>query len=281
MRTVNFTDIVNAIENLCHKAAFDLPADVLQALKNANTNEASPLGKYCLEQCVLNAGVAKSCQLALCQDTGVAVYFVEYGTEVQIAGGNIYAAINEGTRRGYQTGYLRKSMVRDPIFDRSNTQDNTPAIIHLELVPGDKITVTLAPKGGGAENMSALKMLKPLQGKQGVIDFVVETITNAGGNPCPPVIVGLGIGGNFEQVAYLAKKALLRDVGSKNPDPRYAEFEAEILTKINATGIGPQGLGGTITALAVHILTAPCHIASLPVAVNLNCHAARHATIQF
>lgn len=279
MKTINFDTIVNTIEKLCHEAAFILPPDVLAALEKADACEASGLGKYCLEQCIKNVTIAAENKIALCQDTGVAVFFVEIGEEIQVSGGHLQAAIQEGTRRGYLSGYLRKSIVRDPIFDRTNTKDNTPAIIHLDIVPGDKLTITLAPKGGGAENMSAMKMLKPLQGKQGVIDFVIDTVTAAGGNPCPPVIVGIGIGGNFEVAPYLAKKALLREVGTINPDPKYAELEAEILAKINATGIGPQGLGGSNTALAVHILTHPCHIASLPVAVNLNCHSARHAAV--
>lgn len=280
MKTINNQTIINAVEALCLEAAYNLPQDILQSLKHAIATEASDLGKDLLLQCEENAAIAREKKIPLCQDTGVAVYFVEYGTDVKIIDGDIYAAIQEGTRRGYSSGYLRKSIVRDPIFDRTNTKDNTPAIIHLELVPGDKIKITLCPKGGGAENMSAMKMLKPLVGKQGVIDFVVDTVVSSGGNACPPVIVGVGIGGNFEKVTYLAKKALLREVGTTNPDPRYQELEQEILEKINASGVGPQGLGGTNMALAVHILTHPCHIASLPVAVNINCHAARHATVE-
>ena len=277
MRFISFDAIIKAVELMCLTAAFNLPEDVLQALKKARESETSPLGRSILEQCLENARIAQTQRVALCQDTGVAVFFVEIGEDVKVEGGHLYEAIQEGTRRGYQAGFLRKSIVRDPIFDRTNTQDNTPAIIHIDIVSGDKITIFLAPKGGGAENMSALKMLKPLMGKQGVMDFVVDTVVSAGGNTCPPVIVGVGIGGNFEKVAYLAKKSLLRTIGEKNPDPRYADFEAEILEKINASGLGPQGLGGVNTALAVHILTHPCHIASLPVAVNINCHSARHA----
>ncbi|HCU04774.1 MAG: fumarate hydratase [Gammaproteobacteria bacterium GWE2_42_36] len=277
MRFISFDAIIKAVELMCLTAAFNLPEDVLQALKKARESETSPLGRSILEQCLENARIAQTQRVALCQDTGVAVFFVEIGEDVKVEGGHLYEAIQEGTRRGYQAGFLRKSIVRDPIFDRTNTQDNTPAIIHIDIVSGDKITIFLAPKGGGAENMSALKMLKPLMGKQGVMDFVVDTVVSAGGNTCPPVIVGVGVGGNFEKVAYLAKKSLLRTIGEKNPDPRYADFEAEILEKINASGLGPQGLGGVNTALAVHILTHPCHIASLPVAVNINCHSARHA----
>lgn len=279
MRFISFNEIVNAVELMCLTAAFNLPKDVLQALEKARQSESSLLGRSILEQCLENAHIAQIQRVALCQDTGVAVFFVEMGEDAKIEDGHLYEAIQEGTRRGYEAGYLRKSMVRDPVFDRTNTKDNTPAIIHVDIVPGDKITIFLAPKGGGAENMSALKMLKPLMGKQGVMDFVVDTVVSAGGNTCPPVIVGVGIGGNFEKAAYLAKKSLLRTVGEKNPDPRYADFEAEILDKINASGLGPQGLGGVNTALAVHILTHPCHIASLPVAVNINCHSARHAKI--
>lgn len=278
-RLVDYATIVDKISQLCLEAAFNLPADVYASLEKSKQQEVSSLGQFCIAQCLNNAAVAKCKQIAICQDTGVAVYFVEFGEDVKVVGGDIYSAIQEGTRRGYQAGYLRKSIARDPVFDRSNTKDNTPAIIHLDLVPGDKISIVLAPKGGGSENMSAMKMLKPLQGKTGIIDFVVDTIKNAGGNPCPPVVIGLGIGGNFELVTYLAKKALLRKLGTQHPDPNYAAFEAEILEKVNATGIGPEGLGGRITALAVHILTHPCHIASLPVAVNLNCHAARHADV--
>lgn len=279
MRTITATKISEVVEKLCHEAAYNLPADVFAALKKAKSTELSSSGQTILNQCLENACIARKTCTAICQDTGVAVYFVEHGVDAKVIDGDIYGAINEGTRRGYNSAYLRKSIARDPIFDRTNTRDNTPAIIHLELVPGDKISITLAPKGGGAENMSAMKMLKPLVGKAGVIDFVVDTVVSAGGNPCPPVVVGIGIGGNFEKVTYLAKKALLRTIGELNPDPRYQELEAEILEKINASGVGPQGIGGTNTALAVHILTYPCHIASLPVAVNINCHAARHANI--
>jgi fumarate hydratase subunit alpha len=278
IRYIQAAEIVDAVELLCHKAAFDLPDDVLKALKNAKESEITVLAKSILEQCLQNAKIAGADRVALCQDTGVAVFFVEIGEDVKVRG-DLYEAINEGTRRGYKSGYLRKSIVRDPLFDRTNTKDNTPAIIHLRIVPGDRLSIILVPKGGGAENMSAMKMLKPLVGKQGVIDFVVDTVVSSGGNACPPVIVGVGIGGNFELVTYLAKRALLRKVGEPNPDPRYADFEQELLAKINASGVGPQGLGGKNMALAVHILVHPCHIASLPVAVNLNCHSARHAEI--
>lgn len=212
----------------------------------------------------------------MCQDTGFAVIFVEVGQEVLFVGGDVKDAINEGVRRGYTEGYLRKSIVSDPV-ERVNTKDNTPAVIHFDVVPGDKVKLTIAPKGGGSENMSTVRMLKPAQGRQGVIDFVVEHVKTAGPNPCPPTVVGVGIGGTFEKVAWLAKKALLRPLGEPNPDPFYAEMEKEILTKVNDLGIGPQGFGGRVTSLAVHIETHPCHIASFPAAVNINCHASRHS----
>jgi len=215
----------------------------------------------------------------LCQDTGFAVFFIEIGSEVMIDHGTVAEAVNAGVREGYKKFFLRKSIVADPLFDRKNTFDNTPAVIHLSQVPGDKLHIVLAPKGGGSENMSALKMLKPSEGRQGVVDFVVNAVVSAGGNPCPPTIVGVGIGGTMEYAAYMAKKALLRKTGEASPDPRYADLEAEILAKINASGVGPQGLGGNTTALAVHIEFHPCHLASMPVAVNLNCHAARHAEV--
>lgn len=217
--------------------------------------------------------------MPLCQDTGFAVFFVEYGENVQVDGEGITAAINAGVRDGYAKYFLRKSIVEEPLFERKNTKDNTPAVIHFTPVPGEHIRIVLAPKGGGSENMSALRMMKPSDGRDAVVKFVVESVKNAGGNPCPPVIVGVGIGGTFEKCAQIAKSALLRKVGKPNPDPRYAELEREILEKINQTGVGSQGLGGDITALAVHVEYFPCHIASLPVAVNLNCHAARHTEV--
>lgn len=279
MRYIKFEDIENAVRDLCLSAAYDLPDDVLNALQNSRSTETSDRGKMFLDQCIENAAIAATERLPICQDTGFAVYFVELGRDAQICGGTLYDAINSGTARGYQDGYLRKSIVNDPLFNRVNTGNNTPAVIHLELVLGDCLKITLAPKGGGSENMSRIKMLTPQAGIPGVIDFVVNAVTEAGGNPCPPVIVGIGIGGTFEKVAYLAKKALLRKVGAPNPNPDYATLEEEILKKINSSQVGPQGLGGNSTALAVHIEYFPCHIASLPVAVNLNCHAARHASV--
>lgn len=277
MRIVAFDDVVEMVRLCCLSAAVNLPDDVLAALEKAYASESKPLAKELIGQCLENARIAKAENMPICQDTGFAVYFVEMGTNVRIEGGTISEAITEGTRRGYRDGFLRKSIVTDPLFKRKNTTDNTPPIIHLTMVPGDKINVILAPKGGGSENMSALKMLKPSDGREGVVKFVTDTVINAGGNPCPPVIVGVGIGGTFEQAALLAKKALLRKVGAPHEDAEYAELEKDILEKINASGVGPQGLGGDTTALAVHVNYHPCHIASLPVAVNINCHAARHA----
>ena len=277
MRSVPFADVVEMVRLCCLSAAVNLPEDVLAALEKAYANESKPLAKELIGQCLENARIAKAENMPICQDTGFAVYFVEMGTNVRIDGGTISEAITEGTRQGYRDGFLRKSIVTDPLFKRKNTTDNTPPIIHLTMVPGDKINVILAPKGGGSENMSALKMLKPSDGRDGVVKFVTDTVINAGGNPCPPVIVGVGIGGTFEQAALLAKKALLRKVSTPHEEAEYAELEKDILEKINASGVGPQGLGGDTTALAVHVNYHPCHIASLPVAVNINCHAARHA----
>lgn len=279
MRIITFESVKNAVCALCGKAACDLPEDVLAALKTAGEKESNVLAKDFFRQYMLNSDIAVSERLPLCQDTGFAVFFIEAGVETTLDHGTIREAVNEGVKEGYKKFFLRKSIVADPLFDRKNTFDNTPAIIHLDQVPGDQLHITLAPKGGGSENMSALKMLKPAQGRQGVVDFVAEAVISAGGNPCPPTIVGVGIGGTMEYAAFMAKKALLRPVGTPSADPRYAELEAEILQKINASGVGPQGLGGDTTALAVHIEFHPCHLASLPVAVNLNCHAARHAEV--
>lgn len=228
-----------------------------------------------MKQLLENAHIARENAVPMCQDTGFAVVFLELGQDVNITGGFLYDAVNEGVRKGYTEGYLRKSIVNHPL-QRINTGDNTPAVIHTSIVPGDKLTITVAPKGGGSENMSAIRMLKPAEGREGVKKFVLETVKNAGPNPCPPVIVGVGMGGTFEKAALLAKQALLRPLGQPHPESDIAELESELLEEINKTGIGPQGLGGRTTALGVHILTYPCHIASLPVAVNINCHAARH-----
>ena len=275
MREIDVAQITAAIAKLCLDANFNLGEDVLASIQGALQAEPSPTGRNALEQVLVNAEIARDEQVPMCQDTGYAVVFVELGQDVHLVGGDLYVAINEGVRQGYVDGYLRKSIVADPL-NRVNTKDNTPAIIHLELVPGDRVKLVVAPKGGGSENMSAVKMLKPADGVKGVADFVVDTISKAGSNPCPPVVVGVGIGGTFEKVAYLAKKALLRKIGVPNADPFYAGLERDLLEKINKLGIGPQGYGGQTTALAVHIETCPAHIASLPAAVNINCHAARH-----
>jgi len=276
MREIDAKQIISAVKKLCMDANYYLVEDVLTALKKFEKDEESPLGKEILNQIIKNADIASDNQMPLCQDTGLTVVFVEVGQEVHV-NGDFNEAIQEGVRQGYTEGYLRKSIVEDPLR-RKNTGDNTPAVISTKFVAGDKIKLTILPKGGGSENMSRIKMLKPADGEQGVKDFVVETIRIAGGNPCPPLIVGVGIGGSFDKAAYLAKYALLRKVGSKHPDPYYAAMEEELLKRINDTGVGPMGLGGWTTAIAVHIEAHPCHIASLPVAVNTQCHSARHKT---
>lgn len=257
------------------EANYYLGDDVVQALQQALKTEESPLGRSILAQLIENQQIARSEQIPICQDTGFAVLFVNLGQEVRITGGNLIDAINEGVRQGYIEGYLRKSIVRDPL-NRVNTGDNTPAVVHLEMSPGDRLSITIAPKGGGSENMSEVRVLKPADGVEGVKQFVIDLVRRSGGNPCPPIIVGVGIGGTFEKCAELAKRALLRELGSQHPDPFYANLEKELLSEINKLGIGPQGLGGSTTALAVFIEPYPCHIASLPVAVNIQCHAARH-----
>ncbi len=254
---------------------------VEQAIQQALTLETSDIAKDILSTLLENYQIAKTDNLPICQDTGTVIFFIELGEELCLTGGSLTDALNEAVREVWQEQYYRASIVHDPLFDRINTKDNTPAIIHLEPVKGDKLTIRIALKGGGAENMSTLKMLKPSDGKEGIKAFVLDTVTKAGGNPCPPIIVGIGIGGNFETCAYLAKKALFREFGTPHPDKQWSEFEAELLQAINATGIGPQGMGGKTTALAVQIETASCHIAALPVAVNLNCHAHRHSEIVF
>ncbi len=278
MRQISTDAITEAVRKISIDASFDLGSDVVEAMEKARGVEASPVGRGILDQVLDNARIARTEMVPMCQDTGFAVLFVELGQEVQVVGGNLYDALNEGVRKGYKEGYLRKSIVADPL-SRKNTGDNTPAIIHVDIVPGDKIKIIIAPKGGGSENMSEVKMLKPADGIQGVKDFVIDRVRRSGGNPCPPIIVGVGIGGTFEMCAYLAKKALLREVGNRHKDKFYADLELELLENINKLGIGPQGLGGTTTALDVHIEVYPCHIASLPVAVNTQCHAARHKEV--
>ena len=276
MREIKAAEITKVISNLCQEANFGLGEDVLTALKKALKTEESPLGKEVLTQLIENARVAKEEKLPLCQDCGTAVVFLETGQDVHITGGDLYAAIEEGVRQGYDEGYLRKAMVKQPFSDRTNTRDNTPAVIHAEIVPGDKLKITVMPKGGGAENMSQLAMLLPNHGSQGIIELVVKTVDKAGGNACPPLIIGVGIGGTSEKAMLLAKKALLRKVGQPSPDPEVAQLEKEILAGVNALGIGPMGYGGSTTALAVHAEVTAAHIVSLPVAVNLQCHSARH-----
>jgi len=276
MREIKAKDITSAVARLCQEANFYLGDDVLSALKRARKEEESPIAKQILDQILENADIAAKEQMPLCQDCGLAIIFLDIGQDVRITGGDLYEAINEGVRRGYQEGYLRKSAVKQPFSARVNTKDNTPAIIHTQIVPGDKLKITVAPKGGGSENMSRFTVLKPAQGRQGVVDFVVKAVEEAGSNPCPPTIVGVGIGGSAEKAMAMAKRSLLRPVGQPSPDAEVADLEKDILKRINATGVGSGGVGGTITSLAVHIETFPAHIASLPVAVNLQCHSARH-----
>lgn len=274
MREIGFEKIVETVSRLFIEANTELGEDVLDAIRKAKDMEESPTGKEVLTELLENARIAKEEQVPMCQDTGLAVVFVEMGQDVHIVGGHLYEAIQEGVRRGYRDGYLRKSACHP--FTRANTGDNTPAIIHMELVPGDRLKIIAMPKGGGSENMSAVAMLTPSVGKPGIMDYVVKRVKEAGSNPCPPVIVGVGIGGTLEKAAILAKRALLRRLGSSNPDPELDQMERELLERINDLGIGPQGYGGRITALGVFIEMMPCHIASLPVAVNIQCHAARH-----
>jgi len=272
MRQINTEKITDTVEKICIDANYNLGDDLVISLQNALNNEESPLGKEVIAQILENAEIGKNEQVPVCQDTGFAVVFVEIGQEVIIEGQGLQEAINEGVRRGYKNGYLRKSIVKNPL-DRVNTGDNTPAVIHTNIVPGDKLKITFLAKGGGCENMSRTAMLTPAQGRDGVIDFVVNTVKSAGANPCPPIIVGVGLGGTFEYATLLSKKAILRSVGSHNNDSNTANLEDELLEEINKLGIGPQGFGGKVTALAVHVETYPCHIASLPVAVNIECHS--------
>ena len=277
VREISAKTIADTVARLSMEANFDLEEDVLKALKSGLGAEQSPVGKEIFSQLLENAGIARTERMPICQDTGLAVVFVDLGQDAHVAGSGLEEAINDGVRRGYTEGYLRKSVLGDPL-KRVNTKDNTPAVIHTRIVPGDRLKLWVVPKGGGSENMSKIAMLKPADGVEGVKKFVVESVRVASANPCPPIIVGVGIGGSFEQCAMNAKRALLREIGSRHPDEYYAALEDELFQKVNDTGIGPMGLGGRITALAVHIEAAPCHIASLPVAVNINCHAARHKT---
>ena len=275
MREIDVKEITKVVSQLFQEACYYLPEDVLNALKQARQTEESPIGCNVLDRIIENVDISAKEQIPICGDTGVAVVFLEIGQDIHIVGGDIYCAINEGVRQGYAEGYLRKSMVSQPFSARTNTGDNTPAMIHTDIVPGDKLKIVALPKGAGSENMARLAVLFPAQGRQGVIDFVVNAVDKAGSNPCPPHIVGVGIGGTVEKTMMLAKRALLRRVGEPNPDAEVAELETEILERVNRLGIGPAGYGGRATALAVHVEVFPSHIASLPVAVNIQCWCAR------
>lgn len=278
MRKINVKEIENAVRNLSIEANYYVGEDIKEALIKFKKNEPFKIAEEVLDKIILNDEIACNEQMPMCQDTGMACVFLEIGQDVHFVGGFLEDAINEGVRRGYEEGYLRKSVVKDPI-DRVNTKDNTPAIIYYDIVPGDKVKITLAPKGFGSENMSRIGMLKPADGLEGVKKFIIDTVEQAGPNPCPPMVVGVGIGGTFDKAAYLAKKALLRPINIRNSNEFYKNLEEELLEKINKLGIGPQGFGGRTTALGLNIETYPTHIAGLPVAVNINCHATRHKDI--
>ena len=277
MRTVNVEEISKNIKEMCIEANHFLSKDMDIAMKNAVSTEKSPLGKKILSQLQDNLKIAGEDMIPICQDTGMAVVFLEIGQDVHFEGGDLEDAVNEGIRRGYVDGYLRKSVVKDPVR-RGNTGDNTPAMLYTEIVPGEQIKVTVGPKGFGSENMSMIRMFKPSAGLQGIKDFILEVVETAGPNPCPPMVVGVGIGGTFDKCALLAKKALMRPIDSENPDPFYADLEKEMLEKVNKLGIGPQGFGGKTTAIGLNIETMPTHIAGMPCAVNINCHVTRHKT---
>ena len=282
MRTIEYNEIASTVKQLCIDSCYDLPEDVLQALKDASAKETDPRPQRILNQIIENADIAKNDRIPLCQDTGLTIVFVEQGAQTIIAppkdklNATIDDAINDGVAQGYEEGLLRKSVVAEPLNQRANTGTNTPAVIHHAIVPGDKINITVMTKGGGCENKSQFKMFNPTEEKQTVCDWIVDVVTKAGANACPPFVIGVGIGGNFEQCCLISKKALLRPIGQANEDNFYANMEHDLLESINATGLGPQGLGGKTTALSIQIETAPCHIASLPVAVNIECHSHRH-----
>jgi fumarate hydratase subunit alpha len=279
MRTIKAGEVTDAVANLFKQANYELGEDVLAALNQAYREEESPSGREVIDTILKNAAIASSERIPLCQDCGTAVVFLEVGQDLHVVGGDLYTAVDEGVRQAYNEGYLRKSMVSHPFSHRANTGDNTPAVIHADIVPGDKLKISVLPKGGGAENMAKLGMLLPASGRKGVVDFVVKAVAEAWSNPCPPVIVGVGIGGTAEKAMLLAKHALIRKVGDPSPDAENADLEKEILKKVNDLGIGPMGYGGRITALAVHVESFPAHITALPVAVNLQCHSARHREI--
>ncbi len=279
MKEIDVKEVAQAVARLCQKSNFELGEDVLDALKKARERETSSIGKEALDRLLANALLAKAENLPLCQDCGAAVVFLDIGQDVHLTGGDLYTAVAEGVRQGYKEGYLRNSMVAHPFTGRLNTGDNTPPIIHTEVVPGDKLKIGFMPKGGGAENMSRLVMLKPGAGEQGIIDAVTSAVKEAGGNPCPPLIIGLGIGATAEKAMITAKRALLRPAGWPSADTETAGLERKVLEAVNKLGIGPLGMGGTVTALAVHAESRPCHFASLPLAINLQCHSARHAEV--
>lgn len=275
MREISSQKITEVVRKLCIEANYNLPEDIEKSLKEFYDNENWDIAKDMLDKIIKNVAIAKNEQVPICQDTGMACVFLEIGQDVHVTGQLIEEAVNEGVRQGYIEGYLRKSVVSDPI-DRVNTGDNTPAVIYYDIVQGDQIKVTVVPKGFGSENMSKIKMLKPAEGIEGVKEFIIKTVEEAGPNPCPPMIVGVGIGGTFDKAAFLAKKALMRPIDGRNMDEKYAQLERELLEKINKLGIGPQGFGGNTTALGLNIETYPTHIAGLPVAVNISCHVTRH-----
>jgi len=279
MREIAAEKITEEVARLCKESNFDLGADVMKAFKDFRETEESPTAKEVLDMLIDNAELAARDRVPICQDTGLAVFFVEMGQDVHITGKPLFDAINDGVKKGYTDGYLRKSSLADPLDRKSNTGDNSPAIVWTDTVPGEQLKIVMAPKGGGAENMSEVKMLTAALGETGIKDFVVDRISRSGANPCPPVVVGVGIGGTFEKVAWLAKKALTRDIGQRNPVEKYAKIERELLERINKLGIGPQGFGGNTTALDVFVEVHACHIASLPCAVNVQCHAARHKQV--
>lgn len=280
IRQIKAEDVTQTVKQLFLDCNYFIGSDIMTALEKARENEKSEVGRNVLSQIIENDKLAAKEEIPLCQDTGMAILFVEYGDKVVIEGGSFEDAVNEGVRQAYKDGYLRKSVVDDPVFDRINTKDNTPAVIHTRIVSGDKIRITAGGKGFGSENMSAIKMLTPSYGIEGVKKFILDTVRTAGPNPCPPIVVGVGIGGTFERCAQLAKKATFRAVDTRNPDERYAQLEDELLESINKMGFGPAGLGGTTTAIGVNIETSPTHIAGMPVAVNICCHAARHASAE-
>ena len=277
MREIKASQIIDKVKELFLKANYHVNQDIMKLLQQAQRKETSPIGRYVLKMIIKNNKIASREEMPICQDTGLAVIFIEVGQEVHLVGGDFTEAINQGVKEAYQEGYLRKSVVDDPVFERKNTKTNTPAMIYTDIVPGDKVKLLVMPKGFGSENMSAIAMLKPADGPEGIINFVVETVKKAGPNPCPPTIIGVGIGGTADKAMVVAKKAIARKIGSHNKNAKYEAMEKEALKRINNLGIGPAGLGGNITCLAVHIDYLPTHIAGLPVAVNICCHAARHA----